>query len=75
MENTGIRTGDGDRKATKEEIAAFLRNAKPEQDNLVLDNFGIGDLDPDSVLAFKERIHKRYPKQKYLEMTNEEFIS
>ena len=75
LENTWIRTGDGDRKATKEEIAAFLRNAKPEQDNLVLDNFGIGDLDPDSVLAFKERIHKRYPKQKYLEMTNEEFIS
>lgn len=75
LENTWIRTGDGDRRATKEEIAAFLRNAKPGQDDLVLDNFSIDDLDPDTVLAFKERIHKRYPKQKYLEMSNEAFIS
>lgn len=75
LENTWIRTGDGDRKATKEEIAAFLRNAKPGQDDLVLDNFSIDDLDSDTVLVFKERIHKRYPKQKYLEMSNEAFIS
>lgn len=75
LENTWIRTGDGDRKATKEEIAAFLRNARPGQDDLILDNFGINDLDLDTVLLFKERIHKRYPKQKYLEMTNEEFIT
>lgn len=52
-----------------------MRNAKPGQDDLVLDNFSIDDLDPDTVLAFKERIHKRYPKQKYLEMSNEAFIS
>lgn len=75
LENTWIRTGDGDRRATKEEIAAFLRNARPGQDGLLLDNFGIDDLDTDTVLSFKERIHKRYPKQKYLEMTNEAFIS
>lgn len=75
LENTWIRTGDGDRKATKEEIAAFMRNAQPSQDNLTLDNFSMDDLDLDSVLAFKERVNKRYPKQKYLEMTNEEFIT
>lgn len=34
LENTWIRTGDGDRKATKEEIAAFLRNTQPRQDTL-----------------------------------------
>ena len=74
LENTWIRTGDGDRKATKEEIAAFMRNAQPSQDDLVLDTFGINDLDQDSILSFKERVNKRYPKQKYLEMDNESFL-
>lgn len=75
LENTWIRTGDGDRRATKDEIAAFMRNAHPSQDDLVLDNFGIDDLDLDSILAFKERINKRYSKQKYLEMKNEIFLT
>lgn len=74
LENTWIRTGDGDRKATKDEIAAFLRNAQPSQDDLILDTFGIDDLDSDSLLAFKERVNKRYPKKKYLEMDNETFL-
>lgn len=75
LENTWIRTGDGDRRANKEEIAAFMRNAQPSQDNLVLDNFGMDDLDLDSVLAFKERVNKRYPKNKYMEMSNKRFIT
>ena len=28
LENTWIRTGDGDRRATKEELATFMRNAQ-----------------------------------------------
>ena len=75
MENTYIRTGDGDRSATPEEIKAFLRNAHPEQDNLPADKFTMEDLDPDSVLEFKARVSKRYPKQKYMEMTNEQFLT
>lgn len=39
LENSWIRTGDGDRRATKEELAAFMRNAQPGQDNLAADNF------------------------------------
>jgi predicted HTH transcriptional regulator len=74
IENTWIRTGDGDRKATKEEIAAFLRNAQPSQDDIVLGTVGMDALDMDSVLAFKEKVNKRYPKQKYLEMNNEKFL-
>ena len=74
IENTWIRTGDGDRKATREEIAAFMRNAKPGEDSLLLDNFDIDDLDYDSLLSFKEHVHKRYPRKKYLEMTNENFL-
>ena len=74
LENTWIRTGDGDRKATKEEIAAFMRNSQPGQDALLLDHFGIEDLDIDSVIAFKERVNKRYPRQEYLEMSNQDFL-
>lgn len=74
LENTWIRTGDGDRKATKEEISAFLRNAQPSQDDVTVDNFGLNDLDLDSVLSFKERVNKRYTARKYLELSNEEFL-
>lgn len=74
LENTWIRTGDGDRRATKEEIATFMRNAQPSQDDVVLDVFGMDDLDLDSVLSFKERVNKRYPKKKFLEMNNESFL-
>ncbi len=41
---------------------------------LALDHFGMDDLDSDALLGFKERVNKRYPKQKYLEMSNEEFL-
>lgn len=74
LENTWIRTGDGDRKATKEEIAAFMRNAQPGQDSLPADNFTIDDLDQDSLITYKERVSKRFPKKKYLEMSHQEFL-
>ena len=74
LENAWIRTGDGDRKMTREELAAVIRNAQPGQDGLALDHFGMDDLDSDALLGFKERVNKRYPKQKYLEMSNEEFL-
>ena len=75
LENTWIRTGDGDRKATKEEIAAFLRNAQPGQDSLGAEGFSLDDLDLDSIITFKERVSKRYPKMKYIEMSHEEFLT
>ena len=74
LENSWIRTGDGDRKATKDEIAAFLRNAQPAQDTLAAENFTLDDLDIDSLITFKERVNKRYPKKKYLEMNHQEFL-
>ena len=74
LENTWIRTGDGDRRATKEELAAFMRNAQPGYDALFADRFTINDLDLDSLISFKERVSKRYPQKKYIEMENEEFL-
>lgn len=75
IENTFIRTGDGDRRATPDELNAFLRNAHPGQDSLAADKFTIDDLDRESLLAFKARVSNRHPRQKYLEMTDEKFLT
>lgn len=75
LENVWIRTGDGDRKATKEELAAFMRNAQPGQDMLVADGFTLDDLDTDSVITFKERVSKRFPQKNYIEMSAEAFLT
>ena len=74
LENSWIRTGDGDRRVTKEELASFMRNAQPAQDSLPADNFTIEDLDLDSLITYKERVSKRYPKRKYIEMSSEDFL-
>ena len=73
-ENTWIRTGDGDRRATKEELATLMRNAQPGQDSLDADGFTMEDLDQNSILSFKERVNIRFPKKQYLEMDNTEFL-
>lgn len=74
LENTWIRTGDGDRRATRDELAAMMRNAQPGQDSLDADGFTLDDLDQNSVLAFKERVNIRFPKGHYLEMDNADFL-
>lgn len=74
-ENTFIRTGDGDRRATKQELEAFERNAMPCHDSLPAEYFTIDDLDMDSLITYKEKVNKRFPKKKYLEMSNEEFLT
>ncbi len=75
LENTWIRTGDGDRRATKEELAAFMRNAQPGYDALYADGFSMDDLDLDSVISYKERVNKRFPKKRYIEMDNVYFLT
>lgn len=75
LENTWIRTGAGDRKATQNELAAFIRNAQPVHDSLPADNFTMDDLDIDSIITYKERVTKRFPKKKYIEMENEDFLT
>lgn len=74
LENSWIRTGDGDRRTTKEEIATFNRNAQPGYDNLPADKFTLNDLDLDSIITYKERVNKRYPKKGFIKMSNEEFL-
>ena len=74
IDNSYVRTGDGDRRVTKEELAAFIRNASSGQDDQVIDNYSINDLDIDSVISYKEKVSKRYPQKKYNAMSNEDFL-
>lgn len=74
LEQTFIRTGDGDRKATKDELGSFLRNAQPIQDDIVIDLLSLDDLDKQSVVSFKERVSLKYPNKKYDDMTIEQFL-
>lgn len=69
-----IRIGDGDRLLRDEELAIIMRNASPQMDSLLLDNFSISDLDPISVSYFKEKITYRYPDRGYEALTPVEFL-
>lgn len=75
VDNTYIRTGDGDRKANKSEIAAMLRNANPDLDTLPVEGCTMADLDQESVLRFKQQMAVRYPNKHYLEMDHAEFLT
>ncbi|KIR01423.1 Protein of unknown function DUF467 [Lachnospiraceae bacterium TWA4] len=74
IEDSWIRTGDGDRKVTKDQLATLFRNANPILDSIAADNFTMDDLDTDSVLSYKERVNKRYPKKEYIKMENDKFL-
>ncbi len=52
----------------------MLRNAQPIYDNWAAEKFTVDDLDNDSIITYKERVSKRYPKKKYINMTSEEFL-
>lgn len=75
IEKAYIRTGDGDRKITKEELEIFLRNAQPGQDILPAENYTLEDLDMDSLISFKEKVGKRYPGKKYTGMEYLQFLT
>lgn len=73
-QNAFMRTGDGDRNATAEELQAMLRNAQPAQDSIALEHYTLDDLDTVSVVEYKTLVHKRYPAKKYASMTDEDFL-
>lgn len=42
----------------------------PCHDSLPIEHLTIADLDMDSVIAYKEKVNKRFSKKKYIEMSN-----
>lgn len=74
IENSYVRTGDGDRLATLDEIRIMLRNAQPGIDSLIAPNFTIDDLDINSIISFKDRVTIRYPQMHFEKLSPEEFL-
>ena len=71
---TYIRTGDGDRIATKEEIESMLRNARPAEDSQMAEHFTIKDFDAESLALYKSEVGRRYPSREFIKMTDENFL-
>ena len=69
-----IRTGDGDRLMKDDELKIIMRNSSPQVDSLILEHFSIDDLDPISLVSFKERVTLRYPNNGYESLSPEEFL-
>lgn len=74
MENTYIRNGQGDTKATEEELHALIRNSQSDADSFILKDFTIKDLDAATIAAFKTIVISRYPNKEYEKRTDEEFL-
>ena len=74
QENTFIRTGSGDRKATKEEIDSFYRNASfGDKDNEITD-FILKDLDSETIKQYRNYFAQINPAHRYLGLSDEEFL-
>lgn len=74
LENTFLRTGDGDRKATDEEISAMLKNTSVNSDSQSAEGMTLDDLDPDTLVKFKDRVSSRFPSHNFMRMPNEDFL-
>lgn len=74
IENTYIRHGESDVKATPEELSALIRNSQTKSDSLILTDFSYTDLDIPSVTAFKVIVASRFPDKGYESKGNEEFL-
>ena len=74
IENSYIRTGDGDRKANLDEIKAMIRNAAPGLDSTIAENYTFDDLDMNSIVSFKERVTIRYPSVHFETTSPKDFL-
>ena len=74
LEDSYIRTGDGDRKATNEELKAMFRNQNLNADTELLQYYTMDDLDPYSLQRLKTLTASRYPAQNMMAMSDEEFL-
>lgn len=70
-----IRRGDADCKITSADLRRFMRNADDNIDGELLENYGLEDLNPDSVLSFKNIMNNREPGKKFLSMENLDFLA
>lgn len=72
--NSYIRKNESDCKITEEDFRRFMRNAENNIDGELLDDYILDDLNPYSVLSFKNLMNNREPDKKFMEMDNLSFL-
>lgn len=73
-DGTYVRTHEGDRHANKEELAMLTRNSADDLDSMIVENYGIGDIDPETLKAYRKRFNMRNDKHVYTSLDDKEFL-
>lgn len=74
MSNAYVRVHSQDHLADKVQLSAMIRNQSSILDYELLDNYGVEDLDFDSIIAYKKILNDRNPLQNFSEMDNNRFL-
>ena len=72
--NTFIRVGSGDQRATKEEINSMHRNSSFEEKDNELCDFGIEGIDEKSFESYKNYFRVANPGHRYLKLSDKDFL-
>jgi len=72
--NTFIRTGSGDQRATNEEIDNFFRTASFEEKDKELTKKTIKDLDIETIISYRRLFKESNPAHRYNSLTLTEFL-
>ena len=73
--HTYIRNGSGDHLAREEDVRLIIREASTQTtDAEILENYSIGDLNAQSVLAYRNLFRTTSPSHPWNELNDEEFL-
>jgi ATP-dependent DNA helicase RecG len=75
MLGTFKRNFEGDYRCSEDEVRQMLRDADTQpQDLVILSNFGLADLDSETVKAFRQRFASREPDHPFLALDDKELL-
>lgn len=70
------RSYEGDYVCSKEEVNQMLRDASSDaQDSEIVENFGMEDVDSETLKSYKNRFRTRFPDHPYLALDDKELLS
>lgn len=68
------RLGEGDRKLSNEKFKALVVGAKKETDNELLKNYGLDDLDKESLEMYRKELYEQRKDEKYKDIDFKEML-
>ncbi|MBF0440105.1 MAG: putative DNA binding domain-containing protein [Magnetococcales bacterium] len=75
LKGTFVRRHDGDHRASDEEVRRLLAEAEElPRDSEILDGFGLNDLEPDSLAAFRNLFRTQSPGHPFLAENDQEML-